>query len=314
MKYIHINDIQENKLKKYLVKEAMGDEFSFETLRSLPTFISRKKYCDMYLGYHVGKGSSRIVYQIDDNKVLKLAWNQKGIAQNREEFSFSQEWLVDVTPEVFNEMSDIENYTYITSEYVLPAKEKDFKEVFGINFRQFQTLVITVAGWYDYKLSRYHQTFTDEEINKISDFNIDICQFINYISNYQPPIGDMLRLINYGLVNREGKLMIVLLDSGLTEDIYNQYYKKKNMYENIAVHKGDKGKSMSTQKKWDDAIECPYCGEKAFFSMSISDGKRGRGRIKSFDADGNEMDSEVQTIGLYYCPKCYHFTALNNMA
>ena len=48
--------------------------------------------------------------------------------------------------------------------------------------------------------------------------------------------------------------------------------------------------------------------------MSISDGNKGRGRIKVIDEKGQEVDSEVQTIALYYCPKCYRFTALNNMA
>lgn len=48
--------------------------------------------------------------------------------------------------------------------------------------------------------------------------------------------------------------------------------------------------------------------------MSISDGNKGRGRIKVIDENGKEVDSEVQTIALYYCPKCFKFTALNNMA
>lgn len=85
--------------------------------------------------------------------------------------------------------------------------------------------------------------------------------------------------------------------------------------ESIKIHKGEKGKSKSTQGKWQDSIDCPHCGEsKAFFSMSISDGNKGRGRIKVTDEQGQEVDSEVQTIALYYCPKCYKFTALNNMA
>jgi hypothetical protein len=84
--------------------------------------------------------------------------------------------------------------------------------------------------------------------------------------------------------------------------------------ENIKVYKGEVGKTKSTQNKWKDSIDCPYCGESAFFSMSLCDGHKGRGRIKVTDDKGKEMDSEVQTIALYYCPKCYKFLALNNMA
>lgn len=85
--------------------------------------------------------------------------------------------------------------------------------------------------------------------------------------------------------------------------------------ENIKIHKGEKGKNHSMQGRWEDSIECPNCHEsKAFFTMSISDGNKGRGRIKVTDEDGNEKDTEVQTIALYYCPKCMKFSALNNMA
>lgn len=84
--------------------------------------------------------------------------------------------------------------------------------------------------------------------------------------------------------------------------------------ENIKIHKGEKGKNCSTQGRWADSIDCPHCDGKAFFTMSISDGDKGRGRIKVTDENGKEKDSEVQTIALYYCPKCYRFTAHNNMA
>ena len=84
--------------------------------------------------------------------------------------------------------------------------------------------------------------------------------------------------------------------------------------EGIKIHKGEKGKHMSTQGKWEDTIQCSECGGDAHFTMSISDGNKGRGRIKVTDENGVEKDSEVQTIALYYCPKCFKFIARNNMA
>ena len=313
MKKIHINNIQESLLKSKILSEAMMDSFSFDELKVLKSFAQRKKYCDKYLGFNVGKGSSRIVYQIDDNKVLKLAWNEKGVAQNEQEYSFSQENFVDVTPEVFDDMSDTENYLFITSEYVLPAKKQDFKHVFGISFEKFVDVLYTVASWYDAKTYRFYSKLSDAEMEMLQDNNENIKEYVDYVSNYQPPIGDMVRVANYGLINRNGEDYIVLLDSGLSEDIYNTYY-KRNVYENIKVHKGEVGKHKTTQATWEDSIDCPHCNSKAFFSMSISDGNKGRGRIKVTDENGKETDSEVQTIALYYCPKCYRFTALNNMA
>ena len=84
--------------------------------------------------------------------------------------------------------------------------------------------------------------------------------------------------------------------------------------ESIKIHKGEKGKRHSTQGKWGDTMDCPHCQGKAFFSMSISDGNKGRGRIKITNEEGIEENSEVQTIALYYCPKCCKFSAFNNMA
>lgn len=223
---IVITEKQERVIKSFILSEAMSDEFSFDTLKSLKTFRDRKNYCDKYLGFNVGSGSSRLVYQLDDEKVLKLAKNEKGIAQNEQEYSFGQEKFVDVTPHIFNEMCDIVKFTFIVSEYVLPAKEKDFIELYGINFNTFISVINTVSVWYGRKRSLGTKVLSDEEMEYLQEENPDIKEFVDYVSNYQPPIGDMLRLANYGMVMREGSPQIVLLDSGLSDEIYNKYYKK----------------------------------------------------------------------------------------
>ena len=58
--------------------------FNMEEFKTLTTFAQRIKYCSARLP-RIGAGSSRIVFQIDDEKCLKLAKNQKGIAQNEAE-------------------------------------------------------------------------------------------------------------------------------------------------------------------------------------------------------------------------------------
>ena len=320
MKRIIITEKQENIIKQNILKEAIGFGFSFGYLKSLKSFQEKLEYCRHYLGVHIGNGSSRVCFQLDDEKIIKLAYNRKGIAQNEQEFNFSQENIVDVTPRVFPELSDIDNYTYIVSEYVLPATDEDFEHICGCDFTTFTYVIRKVESWYDPR--KPCKWFSDEDVEQLRNDSEDINEFATYVENYQPSTGDMMRLSSYGMVLRNGQPCIVLLDSGLTDEIYNKFYAKKKMYnesvslsENIKVHKGEKGKTKSTQGKWQDDIDCPHCGEsKAFFSMSISDGNKGRGRIKVTDENGQEQDSEVQTIALYYCPKCYKFTALNNMA
>ena len=39
------------------------------------------------------------------------------------------------------------------------------------------------------------------------------------------PIGDLCKLDSYGIVNRNGKQYIVLIDYGLTNKIFDDYYK-----------------------------------------------------------------------------------------
>ena len=46
------------------------------------------------------------------------------------------------------------------------------------------------------------------------------------MTDYQVPIGDMIRIGNYGMTNRSGQPQIVLLDSGLNDYVWDKYYKK----------------------------------------------------------------------------------------
>ena len=40
------------------------------------------------------------------------------------------------------------------------------------------------------------------------------------------PLGDIIVRRNYGMTVRNGEPVIVLLDNGLTDEIYNNYYKR----------------------------------------------------------------------------------------
>lgn len=81
--------------------------------------------------------------------------------------------------------------------------------------------------------------------------------------------------------------------------------------EKIRVYKGEKGKKQTPNGKWQDTAKCPYCESDAYFSMSITDGLRGRGKIKAYDEDGKEIHTDCKAIALYYCPKCAKFLTKN---
>ena len=77
-------------------------------------------YCREMLGEPIGNGSSRIVFQIDDETVLKLAKNNAGIAQNMEEIKIGLNSGLEFVPKVFNG-SDEKNFK--TRLRVLRAEE-----------------------------------------------------------------------------------------------------------------------------------------------------------------------------------------------
>lgn len=76
--------LTEKQLRKLIEDISYPSQFNLEYFRNIKTFSDRVKYCNMYL-QRIASGSSRIAYKIDDNTVLKIAKNTKGIAQNNAE-------------------------------------------------------------------------------------------------------------------------------------------------------------------------------------------------------------------------------------
>lgn len=210
--------ITENQYK--LLKEAASDGFSLEELSRIPSFKGRYEYCVRELGPTQGRGSSRVVFQLDDSKILKLALNNKGIAQNGAECDYYLQ-QIGLTPEIFNHDND---WKWMVCEYVLPAKKRDFVEAVGLTFEKWCEYIQAIFKYRQH--IRVYTSMSEDEYIKLSEEN-ETCQtFEDYIANYNPPMGDLLRLVNYGLVKRDGYIDIVLLDAGLTHDIWSEYYKK----------------------------------------------------------------------------------------
>lgn len=223
LKYESVNKtiIISEKQKKMLT-EAMDDTFSFDELSNLKSFNARFKYCTQHLGRHIGKGSSRATFQIDDEKVLKLAWNEKGVAQNVEE---ERAYGDDIFPIVYE--SDV-NDLWIVSEFVLPAEAQDFRKCFNMTFNDFISFIYACGAYRFNRPNFKYWAMPYEKWVELLETNEDLCEFDEYIGNYgYIVVGDMTRMCNYGLTQRNGEPHIVLLDSGLTEDVWNDYYKRR---------------------------------------------------------------------------------------
>ena len=73
-----------------LYDEVLGEEYpsswNIEEFANLKSFNQRKNYCEQNLR-RISSGSGRIVYQVDNEKVLKLAKNKKVLHRMKWKFN-----------------------------------------------------------------------------------------------------------------------------------------------------------------------------------------------------------------------------------
>ena len=215
-------------VENYLIKEAAMDTFSLENLSKIRSFAGKLKYCKEQLGMPIGGGTSRIVFQIDDEKVLKLAKNPKGLAQNEQEEREYCRMFDSVLARVYEHAED---YSWIVAEYVLPAQTSDFKHVTGMSFKEFCDALKMMYNNYCSPLTRrydFNKPIEDEGAfwDKIYDHEW-LTEINDFLCNTQYfGIGDLLRIANWGLSQRDGEDVLVILDNGLSEEVYRTHYDK----------------------------------------------------------------------------------------
>lgn len=108
-------------------------------------FKKLKNEISMYLGPKAPAGSSRIVFPLDSNSVIKLALNPAGFAQNgTEAMAGSDEAVSDIINPVIAKSSIVEydGFFWIVQKKVLPLKD----ELVGSkNWSYFQSLLMKAA-------------------------------------------------------------------------------------------------------------------------------------------------------------------------
>ena len=84
--------------------------------------------------------------------------------------------------------------------------------------------VITVYNQYA-RQKAYYATLSDEEYDYLYENNQWFQDLYYYMADYQLPYGDLIRIANLGMCMRNGEPTIVILDSGLNDDVLNKYYR-----------------------------------------------------------------------------------------
>jgi hypothetical protein len=195
--------------------------FDMEVFKSLKSHAGRNRYAEEHLQL-IKKGSSRAVYKIDEEKVLKLAYNDKGKAQNEVEIEYGQYGdLSGILAKIFD--YDKQDHLWVEMELArINLKTSDFEKVVGFKFKDIQTAIHNYG--IDSGNSRGSKKEMDSELLDSMWENEFMLGIFDYIGNYGVPPGDLTRLSSYGVVERDGIDQIVIIDYGLTHSVYSSYY------------------------------------------------------------------------------------------
>lgn len=265
MKTIKINESQRKRLF-----EAYSEGFSFENLTAIGKgqfagedhSKEQYEYCRKYLGEPDNKGTSRVVFTLSDNTVLKLAYGkaEAGKAQNQYEEFISHKANSPLLTRVY--AADQINYTWLVSEAVLPAMEEDFEKILGLPFddmyRQnsepMRRGLDPNKGDLKIGFNKYFDNIKAPRERRSDGMCVEkVLKFISrtYIQGFRIPdefsvaviqnsewfkelirlvesagVADITKMDNYGIVNREGKEQLVLLDCGGSMNILSQFYRR----------------------------------------------------------------------------------------
>jgi len=209
-----------------LYEMAYPASFSFDEFDKIQNYSQKIKYATDHL-VRMGSGSSRVIFKIDEEKVLKVAKNVKGLAQNSTEQDYSiQDWYGDIVAKVFKigeEVKDVGPF-YLEMELAKKLSPNRFKQLLGFSVQDLESWLRRQA--FLHKKSKY-DVVIDPILKETLDNNEFVGQLWDMIQNFAMSFpGDFGRVNSYGEVLRDGKPTVVLVDFGLSESIHLDYYAK----------------------------------------------------------------------------------------
>lgn len=197
-------------MKLFELTSQFNNNWNSEYFESLSSFKQRLEYCKNNLEYIIS-GSSRSVYGIDDKRVLKLAKNKKGIAQNEAEIELGNDYYA---PSILAKILEYdENNQWLVMERAQKLNLKTFKQYTDVDFKDL----------YEYLKEKfsYGGHLTKVKIEEL-DNNEWIQELMELLGNFTfVKYQDFQRLSTYGLINNE----IKAIDYGLTDEVFENFYK-----------------------------------------------------------------------------------------
>src|SRR5574338_329548 len=179
-----------------------------KNIEGLENYKPRKEYAEKNLK-HLSSGSSRIVYSSPKDTIIKLAKNDKGIAQNKAECN------PKMKSKFLNEVIDhAKNYSWMETHYLEKITEKEFEEMTGLDFNDFGESIR--YGLKD--VSRNKDLEKPENFGKVEKSEI-YKEMKKIGEQFKLMPGDLARISSWG--TKDGRP--VLIDAGLTADVFDDY-------------------------------------------------------------------------------------------
>jgi hypothetical protein len=178
-------------------------------LEKLETYQARKQYAENNLK-HLSSGSSRIVYLTPDKTILKLAKNDRGIAQNEAEAN------PKMRSKFLNEtIKYASNFSWMETYYLDKISKHEFEDMTSLRFDDFgdsiRYALKDVSGNTDLEKPKNFAKVEKSEIYK---------ELKRIGLQFQLMPGDLARISSWG--TKDG--LPVLIDAGLTADVFEDYY------------------------------------------------------------------------------------------
>ena len=200
-----------------VMNEYYPESFSFDEFKEINSYSGKLQYAERNL-QKISSGSARTAYKIDDEKVLKVAKNKKGLAQNSEEAEMYKQ-KYDVIARVFE--TDDNDY-WIEMELAKKISPSRFKQIAGISLEEIGRYLMIRNfndNRYDEEMKAYEEKYEE------NDFFTGLNEFI---FDYAYPVGDFKRISTYGEVSRDGVPKVVVIDIGASQDVLDTHYSRKN--------------------------------------------------------------------------------------
>ena len=218
-------------LSEDLDEATYPESFNMDEFKKLNSFAARVRYCSQRLP-KLGSGSARIVFLIDNDTVLKLAKNEKGVAQNEAEARVKHDYYLN-NLDLFAEVYDVdENYLWIEMQFAKRATKKDVKRLTGYDFetlsywmRECWNNSVAIYGFKRPIPEKYKMFFNSKEFK--SNYKGTIFSVLeDYIGNYHVQgVGDLQRISSWGVAKYpDGGENLVIIDNGLSNEVLNKYY------------------------------------------------------------------------------------------